>query len=49
MLRADADAMRELGATDATRLFDPQTSYGSAGEMAERVISDWARARGNAP
>ena len=48
VLRADADAMRELGAADAAQLFDPQKSYGAAAEMTERVLNDWAGARGSA-
>ncbi len=49
VLRADKEAMRELGAADAAHLFEPQASYGSAAEMTERVLSEWARARGSAP
>jgi len=49
VLRADEAAMRELGAANAARLFEPQASDGSAAEMTERVLSDWARGRGNAP
>ena len=49
VLRADKEAMRELDGADADSLFEPQASYGSAAEMTERVLSDWARARGSAP
>jgi 3-carboxy-cis,cis-muconate cycloisomerase len=49
VLRADQEAMRELGAVDPAPLFEPQASYGSAAEMTERVLSEWARARENAP
>jgi len=49
VLRADEAAMRELGTANAARLFEPQASDGSAAEMTERVLSDWARGRGNAP
>lgn len=49
VLRADTEAMDLLGADGASRLFEPQASYGSAAEMTERVLSEWARARGNAP
>ena len=49
VLRADAEAMHELGAADAARLFEPQTSYGAASEMIERVLSDWQAARESAP
>ena len=49
VLRADQEAMTELGAGDVSRLFEPQASYGAAAEMIERVLSDWARSRGSAP
>jgi 3-carboxy-cis,cis-muconate cycloisomerase len=49
VLRADKEAMRELGTVDAARLFEPQTSYGSAAEMTERVLNGWTTARGSAP
>ena len=49
VLRADKEAMRQLGSADAAALFEPRTNYGSAAEMTERVLSEWAKARGNAP
>ena len=49
VLLADQEAMRELGTDEAGRLFEPQAVYGSASEMTERVLSDWARSRESAP
>ena len=49
VLRADKEATRELGGADAAALFEPQANYGSAAEMTERVLSEWAKARGNEP
>src|SRR5581483_9815752 len=49
VLLADQQAMRELGTGEAGRLFEPQAVYGSASEMTQRVLSDWARSRESAP
>jgi 3-carboxy-cis,cis-muconate cycloisomerase len=44
VLRADSEAARLMPQAEMAALFDPERAYGSAGEMVDRVLSQWARA-----
>jgi 3-carboxy-cis,cis-muconate cycloisomerase len=49
VMRADKDAAHALAAAEMAALFEPRQSFGAAREMIERVLADWASARGSAP
>lgn len=49
VMRADAEVSRALTQEELERLFRPESAFGCAGAMIERVLSDWATSRETAP
>jgi 3-carboxy-cis,cis-muconate cycloisomerase len=43
--RADADVKKQLGKGELEALFEPQSQFGAAPAMIERVLAEWATAR----
>jgi 3-carboxy-cis,cis-muconate cycloisomerase len=46
--RADADVKKHLEKAELEALFEPRSQFGAAGSAIERVLADWATARGSA-
>jgi 3-carboxy-cis,cis-muconate cycloisomerase len=49
VMRADAEVARLMPASELEDLFRAETAFGSARSMIERVLADWATARGTSP
>jgi hypothetical protein len=43
--RADAEVKKQLGKGELEALFVPQSQFGAAPAMIERVLAEWATAR----
>jgi hypothetical protein len=48
-MRADAEVARSMPASELEALFKAEGAFGSARSMIERVLADWATARGISP
>jgi hypothetical protein len=48
-MRTDAEVAKAMPAAALSDLFKPESAFGCARAMIERVLADWATSRGTAP